>query len=214
MALAGWQIESAANARRQMEQASKRRMELVNPPPPELPGEAVSGMQRLAESYNVAYGQARQANEARYQQMLGIADAETRRRMGLQERQLGVLDRTTGQRAADIRAEGISREADVMQRLGRTGLAGTSGATTERAGVRRGTQESLSRLADLMGERRIGVLGQMAQPMQGAKLGIMERRADPYPDPTAMTGAFGAVGEGYGGSGITAMMNALSRMRQ
>ena len=175
---------------------------------------AVPAMQKLVESFNVGTAGAKKSNLQRYQEMLGISRGETSRQAGVQQRMLDLVGRTTGQREADIRGEGVSREADVMQRLGRTGLAGTSGATTERAGVRRGTQESLSRLADLMGERRIGVLGQMAQPMQGAKLGIMERRADPYPDPTAMTGAFGAVGEGYGGSGITAMMNALSRMRQ
>jgi len=219
--LTGWQrrlgeaqLERERKAKKERELEHQRQMELVNPPPPELPSEAAIGMQRLVESYNQAYGAARQANEARYQQMLRIARGETARQAGVQQRMLGAVGQETGQRAADIRAAGASREADIMQQLARQGMAGTTVAPTMRAGVGRETSAELNRLSDLMLQRKLGVMGQMAAPRRGTELGIMERRTDAYPNLGALTSAFGAVGEGYGGPGMSAMFSALSKIRQ
>jgi len=147
----------------------------------DLPDEAVGGVNRLVESYNQAYGQARGANEARYQQLLGIAD------------------QTTGQRAADIRREGVEERSDLLQGLGRTGLANTTVAPTLTVGSKRREQESLNRLAD---------------QMQGTKLGIIERREDAYPDSAALQSSLSSLGEGYGGKGVSALYNALGNVEQ
>lgn len=214
MALSGWQRESAYQARKQMQAAQQRRMELMTPQAPELPQEAIGGLSRLTEAYNQAYGAARQANEARYQEMLGISRGETQRQAGVQQGMLGAIGETTGQRAADIRSEGAGREATSMQRLARTGMAGTTTAGTMRAGIRRGTGEQLNRLSDLMLQQKLGVMGQQAAPRRGTELGIMERREDAYPSQAPLLGALGAVGSGYGGQGLTAMIKALSGMQQ
>ena len=147
----------------------------------DLPGEAVSGVNRLVESYNTAYGEARGANEARYQQLLGITD------------------QTTGQRAADIRREGVEERSDLQQGLARTGLANTTVSPTLTVGSKRREQESLNRLAD---------------QMQGTKLGIIERREDQYPDAASMQAALSGLGEGYGGAGVSALYNALGNVQQ
>ena len=173
---------------------------------------AVPAMQKLVESFNVGTAGAKKSNLQRYQEMLGISRGETARQAGVQQRMLDLVGRTTGQREADIRGEGVSRDADVMQCLGRTGLAGTSGATTERAGVRRGTSEALNRLADQMQGTRLGVLGGMAQPRRGGELGIMERRTDRYPDPNLLMSLATGLGQS-GGGGMASMINALSGMR-
>lgn len=136
------------------------------------------GLSRLIGSYNRAYGQARTANERRYQEMLGLTE------------------RTTGQRAADIRAEGVGEEANIMQQLARTGMAGTTVAPTMREGARRWTSEKLNRLADTM---------------QGTRLGIMERRTDAYPESGMITSLASLLGQGGGGG--AGMYKALSRMR-
>ncbi len=199
---------------RQQTGRQQERMDLLNPPAPELPEGVAAGMQGLASAYSRSYGQARQANEARYNQMLKIADRERTRGLELNRRQLEIAGRTTGQRAADIRSEGMGEQANIMQRLTRQGMAGSTVGSTLRAGVRRGTQSSLNRLADTMQQTKLGLLGQRAGMTRGGRLGIMEGRTDAYPDPSALTGAFGAVGEGYGGSGMEAMMSALTKMQR
>jgi hypothetical protein len=164
-----------------MERAWGRRQELLNPPAPELPAEAVSGLDRLVGSYNQSYEAAKAANEARYQQMLGITA------------------QTTGQRAADIRSSYAGQSADIMQQLARQGMAGTTVAPTMKFGVEREKQAALDRLAD---------------QMQQTKLGIIERRTDAYPDYGSLSKTLESIGSGYGASGTTAMINALSRVRQ
>lgn len=137
------------------------------------------GLSSLVGSYNKAYGRARTANEQRYQQMLGI------------------MDKTTGQRAADIRSEGVGEQANIMQRLARQGLAGTTIGATQRAGARRGTSAELNRLADTM---------------QGRRLGIMERRTDAYPQAGMITNLAGLLGQSGGGN-VGGMLSALGKMR-
>ncbi len=214
MALSGFQIESARNAREQMEAAFKRRQELLNPPAPELPQEAVAGLGSLVSSYNQAYGQARQANEQRYQQLLNISRQETQRRQGILGGMLDVAGQTTQQRATDIRQEGQERESNVMQQLARQGMSGTTVAPTLREGVRAGTEANLNRLADTMQQTKLGIMQQQAAPQRGTELGIMERRTDRFPELGALTSAFGAVGQGFGGAGTSAAIKALSKLRQ
>lgn len=138
------------------------------------------GLQALIGSYNRAFGRAKTANEQRYQQMLGI------------------MDQTTGQRAADIRSEGVGEQANIMQRLARQGLAGTTIGATQRAGVRRGTQAELNRSADAL---------------QGRRLGIMERRTDAYPQAGMITGLASMLGQSGGGVNTGSMLKALGNMR-
>lgn len=192
----------------------QKRMELLNPPAPELPEGAAAAMGGLASAYSRTYGQARKANEIRYQQMLRVAKGESKRQARVQKGMMGLVAQESGQRAADIRAEGVGRESDIMQQLARQGMAGTTVAPTLREGVRRGTGEQLNRLSDLMLQRKLGIKQQQAAPRETAKLGIMERRTDAYPDPSALTGAFSAVGRGYGGTGMTAMLKSLTRMQR
>lgn len=130
--------------------------------------------------YNTAWERARAANEARYQEMLGITGE------------------TTQQRATDIRAGGVGEEANIMQQLQRQGMAGTTVAPTMRAGVRRETESSLNRLADMM---------------QGTKLGIMERKVDKYPDPNMLTSLITALGQSGGPTGAASAFKAMSGMR-
>lgn len=213
MALSGWQIESARNAKMQMEAANRRRMELLNPSAPELPEGAVGGLESMVSEYNRAYGEARSANEARYQEMLRISQGETQRQRGIFGEMRGVAEQTTGQRAADIRSAGVEQESDIMQRLARQGMAGTTVAPTMQEGVKRWTSEKLNRLADTMQQTKLGIMGRQADPQQGATLGIMERREDVYPSQAPLLGALGAVGSGYGGQGLTAMIKSFSKMR-
>lgn len=142
--------------------------------------EAASGLTGMVEQYNVAYGEARTANEARYQQMLGITD------------------QTTGQRAADIQGAYGQQSSNIMQRLARQGLAGTTIAPTMGMGVEREKQSALNRLAD---------------QMQQTKLGIIERREDEYPRSDIIMQLAGALGQGGGGAGATGIYGALTGMR-
>ena len=192
----------------------QKQMDLLNPPAPELPEGVATGMQGLASAFSRSYGQARQANEARYNQMLKIADQDRTRRQGDFRRMLGTIGATSGQQAADIRSEGVGEQANIMQRLARQGMAGSTVGATLRKGVRRGTRAELNRLSDTMLQQKLGVMQQQAAPQQGARLGIMERRTDAFPDPSTLTSAFGAVGQGFGGPGMEAMMSALTRMKR
>jgi hypothetical protein len=98
------------------------------------------GLGAMVNEYNRAYGAARSANEARYQQMLDIAG------------------QTTGQRAADIRSAYGQRESDIMQQLARVGMANTTVAPTMGLGVEREQQSALDRLADQMQQTKLGII--------------------------------------------------------
>lgn len=103
-------------------------------------GQIGEGLGGLVGQYNVAYDEARAANEARYQQMLGITE------------------QTTGQRGADIETAYGGQQADITQRLARQGLGGTTIAPTMRMGVEREKQSSLNRLADQMQQTKLGII--------------------------------------------------------
>ena len=132
----------------------------------------------LVSEYNKAYGSARSANEARYQEMLGIAD------------------KTTGQRSADIRRDYGEQSAGEGQRLARLGMSNTTVLPTMQMGYEREKQSALNRLAD---------------QMQGTRLGIMERRQDPYPDSSMITGLAQQLGQNPMSSGQ--QYTALSKYR-
>lgn len=101
---------------------------------------AQGGLQSLVSQYNQAYGAARSANEARYQQLLDIAN------------------QTTRQRATDIRADYARQGADIRQQLARQGMAGTTVAPTMGLGVQRKQQSALNRLADQMQQTKLGII--------------------------------------------------------
>ena len=132
-----WQRQSAIQARKMMDQrTAARRTQGFAPFGAPDPG-VQQGLQGLVGQYNVAYGQAREANEARYQQLLDISS------------------QTTGQREADIRASYTGQGADIRQQLSRQGMAGTTIAPTMQMGVQREQQSSLNRLADQMQQTKL-----------------------------------------------------------
>lgn len=139
-----------------------------------------SGLSRLVGNYNRAYAQAKTANEQRYQQLLGIAD------------------KTSGQRAADIRSGAGTEKANIFQRLARSGLGSSSVGNVEAAGVNRRKEEALDRSADLL---------------QGTKLGIIERRQDPYPDQASLASLITGIGSSAGPGGLQGLVGALAGLK-
>ncbi len=120
--------------------AFERQKELLKPQYTPLPQEAISGVEKLVESYNKAFGEAKSANEARYQQLLGITEE------------------TTGQRAADIRSRGFEERSDLEQGLARTGLSNTTVSPTLTVGSKRREGEALNRLADQLQGTKLGII--------------------------------------------------------
>ena len=98
------------------------------------------GLKSLVSGFNQAYGQAKAANEARYQQLLNIAS------------------QTTQQRVADIKTAFGQRMSGVMQQLARLGMSNTTIAPTMQMGVEREQQSSLDRLADTMQQTKLGII--------------------------------------------------------
>ncbi len=162
--------------------AFERQKELLEPQYTPLPQEAVSGVNRLVEEYNKAYGEARSANEARYQQLLDISD------------------QTTGQRGADIRGRSEEVQSDIRQSLARTGLANTTVSPTLTAGVRRQEQESLNRLADEMQGTKLGIIERREDqyPDQAALQSSLSYLGEGYGGGgiSALYGALGNVNQG------------------
>ncbi len=103
-------------------------------------GQGASALSGLVNQYNTAYGEARTANEQRYQNMLGIAD------------------QTTGQRQADIRQDYLGQQSDMMQQLSRLGMGNTTIGANLGTGIQRGMQESLNRSADTSQQTRLGIM--------------------------------------------------------
>ena len=100
------------------------------------------GLQSLVSNYNQAYGEAKAANEARYQQMLNIAN------------------QTTNQRAADIQSSYNQQSSDAMQQLARLGMGNTTVAPTTQMGIEREKQDSLNRNADQMQQTKLNIINQ------------------------------------------------------
>jgi hypothetical protein len=103
-------------------------------------GKLGEGFQGLVENYNTAYGAANTANEARYQELLSIADA------------------TTDQRKADVSSAFNQQGADAQQRLAGLGMSNTTIAPTLMAGIERERQHALNRTADQMQQTKLGII--------------------------------------------------------
>jgi hypothetical protein len=102
------------------------------------------------------------ASDARYQQMLDIAD------------------KTTGQRGADIRSDAAGQSAASMQRLARLGMGNTTVAPTMQMGIEREKQGALNRLADTMQGTKLGILGQQAaagERFAAQRMGLLGQQA-------------------------------------
>jgi hypothetical protein len=102
--------------------------------------DVLSGMESLVNNYNQAYGEAKSANEARYQQMLNIAN------------------QTTNQQAADITSSYGQQSSNAMQQLARLGMGNTTVAPTMQMGFEREKQAALSRNADQMQQTKLGIM--------------------------------------------------------
>jgi len=105
-----------------------------------LAGQMGEGLSGMVSQYNQAYGEAKTANEQRYQQMLGIAD------------------QTTGQRQADITSAYGQKSSGIMQRLAKLGMANTTVAPTMQMGVDREREAALDRSADQMQQTKLGIM--------------------------------------------------------
>ncbi len=99
---------------------------------------AGTSLSKLINQYNQGWAEAKAANEARYQQGLGI------------------IDQTTGQREADIRSDYAGQRSDIMQQLARTGMGNTTISPTMGLGVEREKQSALNRLADSLQGTKLG----------------------------------------------------------
>ena len=102
--------------------------------------EAGEGLTGMIDQYNTSYGEAKAANEQRYQEMLGITD------------------QTSGQRSADIRSDFAGQRSDMMQRLAGLGMANTTVAPTLGAGIERDKQAALDRSADSLQGTKLGIM--------------------------------------------------------
>lgn len=141
--------------------------------------QGMQGLSGLVGSYNVAYGEAKSANEQRYQQLLDIAS------------------QTTGQREADIRGGYAERGADIRQQLSRQGMAGTTVAPTMQMGVQREQESALNRLADQMQQTKMGVIERR------------EDRYPEMGTITSLAGMLGQGGGAQGISGILSALSGL-----
>lgn len=152
-------------------------------------GQVGGGLSSLVSQYNKSFEEAKAAENARYNQMLGLAD------------------QASGQRAADIRSDYTGQKANAMQSLARLGMGGTTVAPTLGMGFEREQQSALNRLSDQMLGTKLGImqgkqerypdtevikivaslLGQQSQPQYGS--GSIPLRA-----PGSGTGVGGVVG--------------------
>jgi len=148
-------------------------------------GQITGGLGSLVQNYNQAYQQARSANEARYNQMLQIAN------------------QTTNQQAADVRSSYGQQQANMMQGLARTGMANTTVAPTMQMGIQREQQSSLNRLADTMQQTKLGIMERRtdAYPDQG---GLMQ----------AIQSIGGGIGGGQGMAAIAQLLSRITQGQQ
>jgi len=141
--------------------------------------QAATGLSSMVGQYNQAYGEAKTANEARYQQMLGITD------------------QTSGQRAADIRSDASGQQSDMMQRLASLGMSNTTVAPTMGAGIEREKQAALDRSADALQGRKLGIMERRTDEYPKSDM-IM-----------ALVQALGSAGVGGGGGDIMSALSGM-----
>ena len=143
-----------------------------------------SAIKGAMDEYYAEQKKANEANEARYQQLLGIADT------------------TTGQRAKDLTADFGNQQSMAMQNLADLGLANTSGASTIRGGFGRKKNEALDRLADTMQQTKLGIIERRtdAAPDLGSYVALAQ--------------LLGTAGGGYGRSQDNAGASFMDRMKR
>ena len=102
--------------------------------------EATGGLTGMINQYNQAFQQAKAANEAKYQEALGVVGT------------------TTGQQRADVMSQYGQQRSSAMQNLARLGMSGTTIAPTMQAGIQREQQGALNRISDQMMQAKLGVM--------------------------------------------------------
>ena len=102
--------------------------------------EAAGGLTGMINEYNRAFHEARTANEAKYQEALGVVGT------------------TSGQQRADVFSQYGQQESAAMQNLARLGMSNTTIAPTLQAGVQRERQGALNRVSDAQMQARLGVM--------------------------------------------------------
>jgi len=154
-------------------------------------------------SWQSAYNQAKQTNEARYAEILA----------GYQKRYqdvMGELQGSGAQEYADIGSRMRSSQAAGAQDLVSRGLAGTTVMPTMRAGYARQAEGDYGRLADRLRTQRTSAMAGLS----GDTLGFMERREDEYPDQGLMTQLMQQYGYGSNqSSGRVPIMERMARAR-
>ncbi len=99
-----------------------------------------TGFTGMIDQYNQAFQQAKAANEAKYQEALGVVGTNT------------------GQQRADVLSQYQGQRANAMQQLARVGMANTTIAPTLQAGIQREQQGALNRVSDQAMQARLGVM--------------------------------------------------------
>lgn len=118
--------------------------------------------QQLLDWYQRAYDEARQANEQRYQQMMGIYNQRLSAGQGLFAQGSAEVDRAFTQRASSA-----------QQGLVSAGLANSTVLPSVLSGIDRARGEAMAGVAQRAAAYRTGLQGDLAQ--------AIERRTDEYP---------------------------------
>jgi hypothetical protein len=111
---------------------------------------------------------------------------------------LGILNQNTGQRMADIRSDAGNERSRIFQNLARSGLGASSVGNVESRGIDRIMNENLNRASD---------------ELAGSKVGLIERRQDPYPDQGSLMELIMGIGSAAGTSGLGGLTKALSGLK-
>lgn len=115
--------------------------------------------QDAMEQFQTAYQEARQANEERYQKLLGMSDE------------------LTNQRASDIRTKYQQEIAQTQQKLGNLGMRNTTIAPTLRTGYQREQQSALNEATNIGKRRKMDIIRsrQDTYPARGRFLQTLRR---------------------------------------
>lgn len=153
-------------------------------------------LRNLTQQYVGAYGQARNANEQRYGDVLRGYNDRIR-----SSRQM--INRYSNQSMRDVRRDYADLGAQTTQSAIDRGLYNTTIQDSLQQGVERERQAQLQRVRDSVNDRRIAnYLGTTSD-----RLGFMERRTDAYPDMGLYSqlaqgaGRAAGYGAGLGGGG-------------
>lgn len=157
---------------------------------------AISG---LASAYQGQYDEARGANEARYQDILGQYG-------GLYGRTMGSLAQRSEQGLADIGTQFQGARSRVGQNLTSSGLYGTSIKSAMDIGLAGEESAARNRFQDTqLREQRTADIG-----LTQGRLGFMERRTDEYPNQGALMQLAQMLGQAGSGGLSPEIMQLLS----